>query len=185
MSASGGGPNVDMAACYRQRFESSVLGHHAMMPETEEHGEFLIANTRADGKVQAPCPSGPDTSFATKTPMPYRFTPDSVPSQSATHKSLQKASDHPIYSTSAADIGRLQLGSHDQPMRWYGLRGEFTSKFYLSGANPKAQTNSGLNTAMDRSGVHHTQDQGWSGGLGLKDHNVGSLSYARARQRGR
>ena len=62
---------------------------------------------------------------------------------------------------------------------------EFTDKFYLGGANPKGNVNSGLNTAMDRSGVHHSHDQGWGGNQGLKHHNIGSLSSARALQRGR
>jgi hypothetical protein len=178
-------PGMDPAAAYRQRFETSVLGQHAMMPECPKFGDSLIVSTRADGKVPHPCPSGPDTNFMNKTAMPHRFTADCIPDAQRKHKEVVRAADHPIYSTTASEIGRLPCSNADLHMRWYGLRGEFTDKFYLGGANPKGNVNSGLNTAMDRSGVHHSHDQGWGGNQGLKHHNIGSLSSARALQRGR
>lgn len=69
-------------------------------------------------------------------------------------------------------------------MRWYGLEGRFTTLFYLGGGNPTQKVGSGLNTAMDRSTAHHAFDQGWSGKLGLKDHNISSLHMARSMTRG-
>ena len=36
-------------------------------------------------------------------------------------------------------------------------------------ALPKTRVATGLNTSMDHSKFHHSQDQGWSGNLGLTD----------------
>ena len=66
----------------------------------------------------------------------------------------------------------------DFPIRWYGLRGEFTTSFFLGGQGPKSKVNSSLNSAMDRSDFHHVYDQGWSGHLGLRDYNIPSLGAA-------
>ena len=86
--------------------------------------------------------------------------------------------ENPTYSTSSSDIGKLSLQHTDFPIRWYGLRGEFTSNFFLGGQGPKSKVNTGLNTAMDRSDVHHAYDQGWTGHMGLRDHNIPSLTSA-------
>lgn len=164
------------AEYYRRRFESSVLGNHAMLPPNAELAYQMLASERP-----SEVPSGPDTSFQNKTPMPFRFQDAALPKHNQRHEN--EAMANPIFATTSSEIGRLGLSHTDMPMRWYGLRGEFTNKFYLGGADPKAKVHTGLNTAMDRSGIHHTYDQGWSGHLGLKDHNLGSLSYARSLQR--
>ena len=158
---------------YRRRFESSVLGQHAMMPDEELKKYFKSS------EEPAPFPSGPNTSFLDPTPMPRRFTADSLSSHNYRHTKAggAKAQD-PTYSTTTSEIGKLPLQAADFPIRWYGLRGEFTTAFFLGGKGPASKVNTSLNAAMDRSDFHSTFDQGWSGHLGLRDHNIPSLNAA-------
>ena len=158
---------------YRRRFESSVLGQHAMMPDDVLKTHFKSA------EEPAPFPSGPNTSFLDPTPMPARFEADSLGSHNYRHtKGGGAKADDPTYSTSASEVGKLPLQAADFPIRWYGLRGEFTTAFFLGGKGPASKVNTGLNASMDRSDFHSTFDQGWSGHLGLRDHNIPSLHAA-------
>ena len=155
---------------YRRRFESSVLGQHSMLPPDDLKSHFLSS------EMPAPYPSGPNTSFLDPTPMPARFQPSSLEEHNAR---LAKAKpENPTYSTTSSEIGKLGLQEADFPIRWYGLRGEFTNNFFLGGAAPKQKVNTGLNCAMDRSDIHHDYDQGWSGHMGLRDYNIPSLTAA-------
>ena len=153
------------AAFYRRRFESSVMGNHMMMPPAPVAGQMV--------HPEAPPthPKGPNTNFGYPTPMPFRYTDDALPAHNARHTTTKE--EHPIYTTTASEIGKLPIQYTDFPMRWYGLEGEFT-KYCTSGgmALPKTKTASGLNTSMDHSKFHHEYDQGWRGNLGLTDFNV-------------
>ena len=155
---------------YRRRFESSVLGQHSMLPPPE------LAQHFKSGEEPAPYPSGPNTSFLDPTPMPRRFMAESLPAHNARH--ANKKTKNPTYSTSASEVGELPIQESDFPIRWYGLRGEFTNAFFLGGKGPKSKVNTGLSTAMDRSDFHHEYDQGWSGHMGLRDYNIPSLTAA-------
>jgi len=143
---------------------------HAMMPPPEVSGHFMST------EMPAPYPSGPNTSFLDPTPMPFRFQEDALDSHNARHAHVK--TENPTYSTSASEVGKLALQPSDMPIRWYGLRGEFTNAFFLGGKRPKSKVNTGLNCAMDRSDIHHNMDQAWSGHLGLRDYNIPSLNAA-------
>mmetsp|Transcript_19843 Transcript_19843/g.60200 ORF Transcript_19843/g.60200 Transcript_19843/m.60200 type:complete len:184 (-) Transcript_19843:99-650(-) len=164
---------------YRRRFESSVLGQHPLFPPTEEGRKSFSES--CEFEKPAAYPSGPNTSFSDPTPMPFRFQEESL----ALHNQRYSAHmpQHPCFQTSSAEIGKLPLSKTDFHMRWYGLQGRFTTQFYLGGAKPGEKVGTGLTTAMDRSSTHHTFDQGWSGKLGLKDYNIGSLHMARSMAR--
>lgn len=164
------------AQMYRKRFERSVLGSHPLMPPTEVGPDFAASHERS---LNYPC--GPDTSFQDVTPMPHRFTEDALDKFNKNHEKEKPI--NPCYMTTASEIGRLKVEKTDLPMRYYPVDNRYTSKYFLGNAEPKNKVNTGLNTAMDRSFVHTSQDQGWSGNLGLKHHNVSSLSYARAMAR--
>ena len=147
------------AAYYRRRFESSVLGNHMMMPP------MPVANCMVHPEAPPTHPTGPNTNFQYPTPMPYRYSEDSI----SAHNSVRdnKKVEHPIYSKSSDVIGKLNMQATDLPMRWYGLEGTFTSQW--NSALPKTRVATGLNSAMDRSKFHHEFDQGWKGNLGLTD----------------
>lgn len=95
-------------------------------------------------------PSGPNTSFQNQTPMPYCFTKPALPEINSRHENEKES--HACYQTTAGEIGRLKLEDSDLPMRWYGRNGVFTAGWV---AEPKTKVNSGLNTGMDRSDIHH------------------------------
>eukprot|EP00322_Chrysochromulina_rotalis_P031861 CAMPEP_0115876046 /NCGR_PEP_ID=MMETSP0287-20121206/25438_1 /TAXON_ID=412157 /ORGANISM="Chrysochromulina rotalis, Strain UIO044" /LENGTH=148 /DNA_ID=CAMNT_0003331383 /DNA_START=9 /DNA_END=455 /DNA_ORIENTATION=+ len=118
-------------------------------------------------------PSGQDTSFQNMTEMPYRFTKDSL--ETCKQNSPVRKSDSPIYATSSSVVGQIHAEPTDMPMRWYGRNGMFTSSWV---AESKTMTSSALSTSIDRSNVHPTQDQGWSGHLGLQDYNIANLKAA-------
>ena len=141
-----------------------------MMPPPEIAQHFMAM------EAPAPYPSGPNTSFLDPTPMPFRFQDGSLDMHNARHTKAKP--ENPTYSTSASEVGKLALQHTDFPIRWYGLRGEFTDSFFRGGANPKSKVNTGLNAAMDRSDIHHAYDQGWSGHLGLRNYNIPSLTAA-------
>eukprot|EP00962_Isochrysis_galbana_P038041 scaffold13431_cov126-Isochrysis_galbana.AAC.1 len=171
-----GWEHLSPSEIYRRRFESSVLGQHPLFPPTAT-GKKEFSDSCFFERPKG-YPSGPNTSFADPTPMPFRFQESSLAQHNqryATHKK-----QHPCFETSSADVGKLPLSSTDFHMRWYGLEGRFTNQFYLGGARPGQKVGTGLSTAMDRSSVHHAMDQGWSGKLGLKDYNIGSLHMARS-----
>lgn len=174
------GPQPASAAqLYRRRFESSVLGSYVLMPEAgpelEQFQKKLVLE-----KPKA-FPSGPNTRFSDPTPMPYRFVQESVTEQ---NKRLDKVPPvHPCYATTTSEYGRLGISPSDMPMRWYGLEGKFTTQFYLGGATPTQRVGSGLVTGLERSQIHSRFDQGYSGHLGLRDHNIASLAEVRKLQR--
>ena len=210
-----------------------MLGQHAMMPD------LTLSQHFRSSEEPAPFPSGPNTSFLDPTPMPARFQESSLESHNLRHTNTKP--EDPTYSTSSSEVGKLPLQGADFPIRWYGLRGEFTSAFFLGGKGPASkvstglkqplatltleacililahatalalsltssalalilalaltltltltltfhshppspnQVNTGLNASMDRSDFHSTFDQGWSGHLGLRDHNIPSLHAA-------
>ena len=118
-------------------------------------------------------PKGPNTNFQFPTPMPHRYTAEALPVHNQRFAETKK--EHPIYSTTQSEFGKLPIQMTDFPMRWYGLEGGFTGGWV---APPKTKVNTGLNTAMDRSDIHPAFDQGWSGHLGLKDFNVANRSYS-------
>lgn len=163
-----GGLKPGSAQFYRKRFESSVMGFHMMMPPTE------VATQMVHPEAPPTHPKGPNTNFQYPTPMPHRFGEDSLPSHNLRHTTVRK--EHPIYATSASEIGKLELQHTDLPMRWYGLEGMFTSQW--NSALPKTRVATGLNTSMDRSIIHHEFDQGWRGNLGLTDFNIANREYS-------
>ena len=166
------------SALYRRRFESSVLGNYALMPEEDELDAF-----KQKLQLEKPkgYPSGPNTNFADPTPMPFRFKQEAL---EGINQRLNKVTHiHPCYSTTTGEYGRLGMSPSDLHMRWYGLEGKFTTQFYLGGATPTQKVGSGLVTGLDRSRAHHKYDQGYSGHLGLTDHNIASLSSVRHQSR--
>ena len=159
---------------YRLRFESSVMGNHSMLPPPE-----IDANLRSV-EDPSPYPSGPNTSFHDPTPMPARFTEEAVPALNKQRQEEKKRKQlNPTYHTTTSEIGSLDITASDLPMRWYGLRGEFTNAFFLGGNDTKSKVNTGLNAAMDRSSIHHTMDQGWSGHMGIYDYNIANLTASK------
>jgi hypothetical protein len=137
-----------------------------------------IAEAMSHPEAPPTHPCGPNTNFKYPTPMPFRFEAPSLDAHNARHKTARK--EHPIYETTASEIGKLQLTAADFPMRWYGLEGRFTNYCTSDGAVlPKTKVNTALNTGMDRSDVHHNMDQGWKGDLGLTDFNISNREYAR------
>ena len=123
-------------------------------------------------------PCGPNTNFQYPTPMPFRFVDKSLDFHNSIRHN-QKA-EHPIYQTTSAEIGKMDMQATDFHMRWYGLAGTFTTAHTGGGAVlPKSRVSTGLNTAFDRSVVHPTMDQGWSGHLGLTDFNISNKEYAK------
>jgi len=161
------------SAYYRKRFESSVMGNHMMMPPLD------VASNMSHPEAPPTHPCGPNTNFQFPTPMPFAHDEKSLPIHNDSKLSLQRA-DHPIYATTSSEIGKLSIQQSDQHMRWYGLAGRFTTWNCAGGeALPKSRVNTGLNTAFDRSNVHPTHDQGWSGHLGLTDVNIANGAYAK------
>lgn len=141
-----------------------------MMPPHE------VADNMAHPEAPPEHPCGPDTNFQYPTPMPYRFDEKCLTGANDARKAMQRA-EHPIYQTTSTEVGALGLGATDLHMRWYGLEGKFTKSWGES--LPKTRVNTGLNTSFDRSNIHPTYDQGWSGHLGFTDFNVANLSYAK------
>lgn len=165
-------PPHGTAMYYRFRFESSVLGQHQPLPPPEIAGRIRSRETPPS------YPRGPNTSFQFPTPMPHRFASGALPEVNIHH--TKKGKEHPIYATSASVIGALPMEPTDLPMRWYGLEGQFTEWSSVGGeALPKTKVNFGLNSALDRSDIHHSYDQGWSGNLGLTGYNIANRRYAR------
>jgi len=166
-------PPPGSAQFYRKRFESSVFGEHSMLPPPEVAARF--ASKESPSKY----PSGQDTSFLNETEMPFRFTEASIEAAKANSPTKSPAKSPqkllPNYQTTSAEVGKLSMESTDLPVRWYGRNGMFTSSWV---APSKTMTSSGLSTSIDRSDYHHTQDQGWSGDLGLKDYNIANLASA-------
>jgi len=89
------------SAFYRRRFESSVMGNHMMMPPT------VVAEQMVHPEAPPTHPKGPNTNFQYPTPMPHRFTDTSLDKHNFRH-TVAKA-EHPIYATTASEIGKLQL----------------------------------------------------------------------------
>jgi len=160
------------AAFYRKRFESSVMGHHMMLPPKQ------VAENMANPEAPPTHPCGPNTNFQYPTPMPFRAQEASLPQH---NKRLETAkAEHPIYATTSSEIGKLGIQFSDLPMRWYGLEGRFTTACTSGGTVlPKTRVNSALNTSFDHSGIHHVYDQGWSGNLGIYDYNIANRDYAK------
>ena len=150
------------------------MGNHSMLPPPE-----IDANLRSV-EDPSPYPSGPNTSFHDPTPMPARFTEEAVPALNKQRQEEKKRKQlNPTYHTTTSEIGSLDITASDLPMRWYGLRGEFTNAFFLGGNDTKSKVNTGLNAAMDRSSIHHTMDQGWSGHMGIYDYNIANLTASK------
>ena len=118
-------------------------------------------------------PKGPNTNFQFPTPMPFRYSEGALPAHNQRFVGQKK--EHPIYSTTTSDIGKMPIQMTDYPMRWYGTEGGFTGGWV---APPKTLGNASLTTAIDRSNIHPTYDQGWSGHLGPNDFNVPNRHYA-------
>lgn len=106
--------------------------------------------------------------------MPFRYTDDSLDSHNKRHTDAKE--EHPIYTTTASEIGKLPIQYTDFPMRWYGTEGQFTRSW--GEVLPKSKVASGLNTGLDRSKFHHEYDQAWRGNLGLTDFNVANREYS-------
>jgi len=149
------------------------MGHHMMMPPQ------TVASNMKHPEAPPTHPCGPNTNFQYPTPMPFTFDPNSLDKHNTAKRNMQRP-EHPIYQTTSSEIGRLELQNSDFHMRWYGLNGHFTDYSSVKGmALPKTRVNTGLNTSMDHSDVHHTFDQGWNGSLGLSDFNIANGSYAK------
>ena len=118
------------------------MGNHSMLPPPE-----IDANLRSV-EDPSPYPSGPNTSFHDPTPMPARFTEEAVPALNKQRQEEKKRKQlNPTYHTTTSEIGSLDISASDLPMRWYGLRGEFTNAFFLGGNDTKSKVNTGLNAA--------------------------------------
>ena len=113
-----------------------MLGQHAMMPD------LTLSQHFRSSEEPAPFPSGPNTSFLDPTPMPARFQESSLESHNLRHTNTKP--EDPTYSTSSSEVGKLPLQGADFPIRWYGLRGEFTSAFFLGGKGPASKVSTGL-----------------------------------------
>ena len=153
---------------YRRRFESSVMGNHMMMPPPE------VAQNMVHPEAPPTHPKGPNTNFQYPTPMPHRYTDASLATHNARHDTAKV--DHPIYTSTTSEFGKMSIQATDLPMRWYGLEGMFTAQW--NSALPKTRVATGLNTAMDRSKFAHEYDQGWRGNLGLTDYNIANREYS-------
>ena len=94
-------------AFYRRRFESSVIGQHAMLPPPELTQQFLSS------ELPAPYPSGPNTSFLDPTPMPYRFTEPALTAHNARHAFTTP--EDPTYCTTTSEFGKLAMRAADTP----------------------------------------------------------------------
>lgn len=138
------------------------MGNHMMMPPE------VVAEQMVHPEAPPTHPKGPNTNFQYPTPMPYRFVPDSLDKHNKRHEMAKQ--EHPIYTTTSSEIGRLPIQYTDFPMRWYGTEGAFTKSW--GDVLPKTKVNTGLNTSFDRSKFHHDYDQGWRGNLGLTDFNI-------------
>merc|ERR1711988_1535421 len=92
-------PLSGAAEFYRRRFESSVMGFHQMLPPPE------VAANMAHPEAPPTHPKGPNTNFQYPTPMPFRYQEESLPAHNARHESVKE--EHPIYQTTAAEIGKL------------------------------------------------------------------------------
>jgi len=121
-------------------------------------------------------PCGPNTNFQYPTPMPARFVDTCIDECNMMRSKLMKE-EHPIYQTSSSEVGKMGLQASDLPMRWYGLEGRFTNGW--AAALPKTRVNNGLNTSMDRSDIHFSFDQGWSGHLTNADFNIANNQYSK------
>ena len=88
---------------YRRRFESSVLGQHQLFPPTVDGKKDFIESCAFEKPKQYP--SGPNTSFADPTPMPFRFQDGALPAHNA--RFAANKPQHPCFETSSADIGKL------------------------------------------------------------------------------
>lgn len=106
--------------------------------------------------------------------MPFRHTSKALPAYNERFETVKE--DHPIYSATSGDIGKLSVQESDLPMRFYGLNGDFTAQW--NSALPKTRVATGLNTSMDHSKFHHAMDQGWRGNLGLTDFNIANREYS-------
>ena len=148
------------------------MGEHTMQPPADIQSRF------SSSEKPSACPSGQDTSFQHPTPMPYRFTEESLTAQADTDAAMRspRKADPPNYQTTASEVGKHSVQGTDLHMRWYGRAGAFTNSWV---APSSTIVNASLNTAMDRSNVHPTHDQGWSGHLGLTDFNVSNLHSTR------
>jgi len=156
------------AQFYRKRFESSVMGNHMMMPPPR------VAAQMVHPEAPPSHPKGPNTNFQYPTPMPFRHTSKALPAYNERFETVKE--DHPIYSATSGDIGKLSVQESDLPMRFYGLNGDFTAQW--NSALPKTRVATGLNTSMDHSKFHHAMDQGWRGNLGLTDFNIANREYS-------
>lgn len=73
-------------------------------------------------------------SLRAKTGLPRRF--------SGLSWQPQRALEHPLYQTSAADIGARVPSVHELPLRWHGIKGEFSAAPAPSNAYKTAPLNS-------------------------------------------
>ena len=116
-------PRCARSDFYRQRFESSVLGEHSMLPPPE-----LLERFKSKEEPST-YPSGQDTSFKNLTPMPFRFTTEAL---GVVNERVAKEEGKPVmptYATTSHEVGKLGITDTDLPMRWYGRSGMFTSSW--------------------------------------------------------
>jgi hypothetical protein len=63
--------------------------------------------------------------------------------------------EHPVFTTSNNAYGKKGPTQHEMPLKWSGVKGEFTSIQFAGGPN---KNTSGFNTSVTKSKVHRLMD---------------------------
>lgn len=63
--------------------------------------------------------------------------------------------EHPVFTTSSNAYGKKVPTQHEMPLKWSGVKGEFTSTQFAGGPS-KGTT--GFNTSVTKSKVHKLMD---------------------------
>jgi hypothetical protein len=63
--------------------------------------------------------------------------------------------EHPVFTTSNNAYGKKGPTQHEMPLKWSGVKGEFTSTQFAGGPN---KNTSGFNTSVTKSKVHRLMD---------------------------
>jgi len=140
--------SVQMRNAYRRRFESSVMGHHLVLPPADLALRHPLESEAA----------GAGTHLAPKdpNPIPFRFTTAAIPQYVDAQTAKLHKPKNPQYSTSANEIGGHPVDFAELPLEWHGSKSHFTKWHRVQsegtpGIDPTSSGNSSLNTAIDRS----------------------------------
>ena len=86
------------------------MGNHMMMPP------IPVAEQMIHPEAPPTHPKGPNTNFQYPTPMPYRYDPASLAEHNVRFNEPKK--EHPIYTSTTSEFGKMQLQETDMHMRW-------------------------------------------------------------------